>query len=466
MSQNFEGKILGDTESLCPVCLKRIPARRVAYGNDVYLEKECDLHGPFRVIIWRGAYPEYSTWATLTLPSQPDVCDTVIDKGCPFDCGLCPDHRQHTCCVLLEVTGRCNLQCPICFAQAGSDKADPSLQEIDSWYQKLMDNGGPYNIQLSGGEPTLRDDLPEIIALGRSKGFTFFQVNTNGVRLAADEEYVRNLKDAGLSCIFLQFDGTTDTIYEQIRGRAVLAEKMQAIDRCAALKLGVILVVTVVPGINSGNIGNIIRFALEQQPTVRGVHFQPISYFGRYPQAPVDADRITLPEIIRAIEQQTDGQIKADTLQAPRAENSYCSFQGNYVLMPDGELKALSNHQNEKSCCSPMSAAAGAKSAREFVAKKWAISSTQNSERKITESLCYGVNTDSLDEFLESVEQNSFCLSGMAFQDAWTIDLERLRSCFIHVVSEDARIIPFCAYNLTDITGRSLYRSSVGTCPK
>jgi len=459
MPKATEGMILSRTESLCPVCLKRIPANRVAYGEDVYLEKMCNDHGTFRVIIWRGSHPSYSSWGSAKLPSRPPVCDAPVDKGCPFDCGLCPDHRQHTCCVLLEVTGRCNLQCPVCFARSGDGAGeDASLAEIAAWYKKLMASGGPFNIQLSGGEPTVRDDLPEIIAMGRSMGFTFIQVNTNGLRLAREPEYARKLKAAGLSCAFLQFDGTNDAIYRKIRGRDLLAEKIRAIECCAELELGVILVVTVVPGINDKNIGEIVRFALERIPTVRGVHFQPISYFGRYPKMPTDEDRITLPEIIGALEQQTEGRIQVADLHPPRAENAYCSFQGNYVLMPDGELKAW-RQKDPQQCCSTVPDSASAKRAREFVAKKWTGAAIADHPCGVEDKgLCCGVNTDSLDEFLNRVERYSFCLSGMAFQDAWTLDLDRLRECFIHVVADNDRIIPFCAYNLTDSNGRSLYR--------
>lgn len=464
MRQNNQGRLLGRTESLCPVCLKKIPAQRVAYGDDVYLEKRCEEHGAFRVIIWRGSDPAYLSWATQKIPSQPPVCDTAVDKGCPFDCGLCPEHRQHTCCVLLEVTGRCNLACPVCFAGAGETTEEPSLPEIRSWYQKLLNSGGPFNIQLSGGEPTLRDDLPEIVAMGRSMGFSFIQVNTNGLRLAQEPDFAEKLKVAGLSCVFLQFDGMDDAVFQKIRGRELLEEKKKTIDVCADLELGVILVVTVVPGVNEDKLGEIVRFAMERIPAVRGVHFQPISYFGRYPGFPADKDRITLPEIIRAIETQTGGRIKADSLHPPRAENAYCSFQGNYVLMPGGELKVCRQAASQ-TCCSAAPASMGAKRAREFVAKKWTAPTAQCNDKvdgMAEHNSCCSINTDSLDEFLVRVERYSFCLSGMAFQDAWTLDLERLRECFIHVISGDQRVIPFCVYNLTDSSGRSLYRPRAG----
>jgi uncharacterized radical SAM superfamily Fe-S cluster-containing enzyme len=449
---------LGHTESVCPVCLKRIPAERVAVDDDVFLDKSCREHGTFRTVIWRGT-PAYASWNVPKLPSRPPVCATTADKGCPFDCGLCPEHRQHSCCVLLEVTQRCNLHCPVCFASSQEMDRDPALQTIEGWYRMLLDAGGPFNIQLSGGEPTVRDDLPEIVALGRSLGFDFIQLNTNGLRLAGDPAYVRRLKRAGLSCVFLQFDGTNDAIYEVIRGAALLEIKKTAIARCAAENLGIVLVPTLMPGINTEDIGSIINFAVNNMPKIRGVHFQPISYFGRYPLQPSDSDRITIPEIIRGIERQTDGVIKAADFHPPQGENAYCSFHGNFVLVSDGVLKSWTP-EKPSGCCQPQPAALGAKKAQRFVAKRWP--SSERSAAKATPQVgapcCGTMNVDSLDAFLERVDRYSLCVSGMAFQDAWNLDLERLRECFIHVVSPDSRIIPFCAYNLTDKQGKSLYR--------
>ncbi len=448
-------RVIGTTESLCPVCLDRIPARRIAVDEDVYLDKTCRDHGNFRTIIWRGR-PSYESWSVPKLPSRPPVCATNVERGCPFDCGLCPEHRQHTCCVLLEITQRCNLNCPVCFAKAGGDSNDPNIRTIESWYRLLMENGGPYNIQLSGGEPTLRDDIPEIISLGHSLGHSFFQLNTNGLRLAKDNGYARSLKEAGLNCVFLQFDGTNDEIYRKIRGDGLMRVKESAILNCGKHNLGVVLVPTLLPGVNTDDIGNIIEFAVRMMPTVRGVHFQPVSYFGRYGSEPTDSGRITVPEVITKIEQQTDGRLKGKDFHPPSAENAYCSFSGNFVLMPDGELKTW-RKEGDSCCCSPQVAADGAKKSQFFVARKWSASKDNKVANKIDSRKFMKV--DSLDAFLERVEKFSLCVSGMAFQDAWNIDLERLRECFIHVVSPDNRIIPFCAFNLTGADGKSLYRS-------
>jgi uncharacterized radical SAM superfamily Fe-S cluster-containing enzyme len=459
---------LGTTQSLCPVCLARITAERLAEGDDVYLEKRCPDHGMFKTIIWRGP-PSFQSWA---VPGRTSPLIGAGD-GCPFECGLCAHHRQQTCCVLLEVTQRCNLQCPVCFAAAGEGLRDPDLRHVDEWYRKLLDAGGPFNIQLSGGEPTVRDDLPEIIALGRSLGFQFFQLNTNGVRLARDPAYVRRLKDAGLGCVFLQFDGTSDAIHRRLRGAALAETKAAAIARCAEQRLGVMLVPTVVRGVNTGELGAIVAYALERTPVVRGVHFQPVSFFGRYPSPPADLDRVTIPEVLQLLEQQTGGAIRASHFRPPSAENAYCSFNGTFILSRDGSLKPAGGARPQgccpaptppddgagaaRSCCEPRRPGEDSRRARELVAARWVYPAASPSAPGQHRSS----GTASLDAFLEEASAASFSISGMAFQDAWNIDLERLRDCFLHVVGPNTGIVPFCAYNLTDVSGTSLYRRHV-----
>lgn len=451
-------RVLSATESVCPECLARIPAQRVARGEDVYLRKTCPTHGDFSTIIWRGQ-PAFESWVRPKLPSYPENPFTPVDKGCPYDCGLCPDHRQQSCCTLLEVTARCDLGCPVCFASAGGNAPDPELAAIAGWYQALLRAGGPFNIQLSGGEPCLRDDLPEIIALGSSLGFTFFQLNTNGLRLARDPVYLRQLVEAGLSTVFLQFDGVSDPVYVKLRGRPLLEQKLAAVENCVRAGVGVMLVPTVAPGVNDDEIGALIEFALRRAPAVRGIHFQPISYFGRYPHAPADDARMTIPEIIRAIETQTHGAVRAGSFLPPGGENALCSFHGNFVIMPDGSLAPLTARGDEPGCCGkPTPAKEGAARSRAFVAVQWAApppAISLNTDITFTPSL------GAWDTFLERAKTHTFCLSGMAFQDAWTLDLDRLRDCYIHVAGSsngECRLVPFCAYNLTDREGRGLYR--------
>ena len=404
--------LVGRTESVCPVCLRKLSAeKRTGADGYIYMDKQCPEHGKFSTLIWEDNLISYMRWNLGSSTVEPPVNGKDAKNGCPNDCGLCKEHLRKGCCMLLELTTRCNLRCPVCFASAGTEERELSMEEIERQYDYLMSHGGPFNIQLSGGEPSMRDDLPEIIALGRKKGFSFFQLNTNGIRLAADAEYARTLKAAGLNTVFLQFDGVDDAVYMALRGRALMTEKLAAIENCAAAGLGIVLVPVIAPGVNDAQVGDILRFALERMPAIRGVHFQPISYFGRCglerPEKP-----ITIPRMLRLIEEQMCGAMHAQDFAGGGAENPYCSFHASYLRRADGSLRLL-----PKKC-----------------------------------------ESSALDDFLEQARRSTFAVSGMIFQDAYNLDLERLRRCYICEVDSEFGMVPFCAYNLTNTEGRALYR--------
>ncbi len=463
MSTDHPVQLLSATASLCPVCLARIPAFRLQQDDKVYLVKDCLEHGNFRTVIWRGGLP-FSTWLRPKKPSAPRRNFTAVDRGCPFDCGLCKDHGQHTCTALIEITQRCNLHCPVCFADSGvgaqiSD--DPSLARIGYLYDRIMEASGPCNIQLSGGEPTVRDDLPEIISLGRRKGFSFLQLNTNGLVLAADADYVSRLKKAGLSSVFLQFDGLSSETHLALRGRDLTVIKEQAILNCQAAGLAVVLVPTLVPHVNTHEVGAIIRYAARFSPTVRGVHFQPVSYFGRFPEAPADDNRLTLPELMQLIDKQSSGAITAEHFAPPACEHALCSFHGNFLVEESGNLLPLGNRQ--VACCSTGEAQTEIPTALEgreksvaFTARQWSLPMASAPSVCATEKIAQP--QDDLDRFLGRARTHTFSISAMAFQDVWNLDLERLQGCCIHVVSPEGQLIPFCAYNLTSNMGKPLYR--------
>ncbi len=439
--------LIGRTKSVCPVCLKVIPADKLT-GEDgnIYMKKTCPEHGDFSCLLWEGSLVSYMQWSITSSVSEPPVNGKAIEKGCPYDCGLCTEHLRKGCCMLLELTNCCNLRCPVCFAAAGEKISyDLSMEEIEKQYDFLMAHGGPFNIQLSGGEPTMRDDLPEIIALGRKKGFSFFQLNTNGIRLAEEDAYARTLKSAGLNTVFLQFDGLSDEVYITLRGRPLFEEKRKAIENCADAGLGVVLVPVVAPGVNDGQVGDILRFAMGKMPAVRGVHFQPISYFGRCEQERPNKP-ITIPKMLRLMEEQTGGIMKYADFSGGGAENPYCSFHASYMRRADGTLRLL--QKRAASCCCTTS-----DDSRTFVANQWDGKSESLSlpEGEMSE-------TSSLDDFLEQARQNTLAVSGMVFQDAYNLDLDRLKRCYICEVDSEYGMVPFCAYNLTDRNGKALYR--------
>lgn len=435
----------GRTKSVCPVCLRVLEAQKTVGEHGIYLNKTCPEHGAFSALIWEGSIKEYFMWNGESSAIDSPVNGKEPQRGCPNDCGLCSAHLRKGCCMLLELTRRCNLECPVCYASAGKCGDDPNIEDIERQYDFLMAHGGPFNIQLSGGEPTLREDLPEIIWLGRQKGFTFFQLNTNGIRLAAEPDYAKSLKAAGLNTVFLQFDGMSDAVYEALRGRPLLREKLAAIESCAAAGLGIVLVPVIAPGVNEEEAGGILRLAMTRMPYVRGVHFQPLSYFGRC--ALKRAERpVTIPRMLRLIEKQTEGMMKYADFCGGGAESPYCSFHASYMRRGDGSLRLLGRRGG--SCC------ATSDDSRSSVAGQWswAEGDTEAAQKKS------GAETASLDEFLEYARRNTFAVSGMVFQDAYDLDLERLMRCHICEVDPRHGMVPFCAYNLTDPEGLALYR--------
>lgn len=454
------------TRSVCPVCLRLVDAQYVQDGDTIFLRKQCPEHGSFSVPAWR-AVPGVTDFATLQrqaaerLPSYPARPATAMAKGCPYDCGLCPEHGQHTCTGLVEVTQRCGLRCPVCFAQAGSATApDPTLDELHGMFSALYAASGACNVQISGGEPTEREDLPEIVAMAASSGFGLVQCNTNGLRLAREQGYAARLRQAGLDSVYLQCDAPVDaagdSVYATLRGRPLAAEKQAAIEACGRAGLGVILVATVVAGVNDHCLGDLLRCAVGQGSHVRGLHLQPVASFGRHPWKQADAPRLTLPDLMRCLEVQTDGRIRASHFHAPSCEHPLCSFSAVYAREGDGlSAEPIGKAQ----CCPPSPAAAtngtpqatpnaeGARVSRAFTAAHWKAPD----------------GNAAFAAFLgNSGADRRFTLSAMAFQDAATLDLARLRSCCIHVVTRQGRLVPFCAYNLTSQDGVALYRGRDG----
>jgi uncharacterized radical SAM superfamily Fe-S cluster-containing enzyme len=364
--------------------------------------------------------------------------------------------------VLLELTQRCDLHCPVCFASADSNAAgpDPGAETVERWYDRLLAQGGPFNIQLSGGEPTMRSDLPELIRRGRAKGFRFFQLNTNGLRIAREPEYLEALAKAGLNTVFLQFDSLKGEACAALRGRDLVAEKIRAIENCAAAGLGVALVPTVRRGVNDTEIGDLIAFAASRMPTVRGIHFQPMSFFGRYHGDP-SADRVTLSRLLVLAEEQSGGRIKAADFLPGGAEHPQCSFHAKYRVR--NGVWTLRSSSGNTGCCAPQGSAPGGSAtsdaARAAVARQWsAVSSLAPAKPS---GALQGFNLDSLDRFVAAAEQQereTIEISGMAFQDAWTADLQRFSRCYINVVNPEGLLMPFCSYNLTAAGGKPLHR--------
>ncbi len=417
------------TRSVCPVCLKNLPAMLTRDSSGcILLEKSCPAHGSFSVPVWRGKM-DFEQWLLGTEP---------LPKGagvkCPTDCGLCAEHESASCCVLLEVTSRCNLRCRFCFANGGKEEDDPPLQTLKDAVQDIALRCDKPLLQLSGGEPTLRDDLPELVRYAKEAGCSCVQLNTNGIRLAREPEYAAQLADAGLDIVFLQFDGTRNEIYETLRGKALLETKLEAVRLCSALRLGVTLVPTVVRGVNDKDLGEIVRMAVSLSPGVRGVHFQPVSYFGRFPDLPVDGERYTLDELMADLSEQAG--IPAESFMPSRCDHPLCGFHADFLIDPSGRLRPLTSIAHSSR------SRGSARDNRAYVARHWRRPPPEEAPE------CAFSDEMDFDTFLYRLRQESLSLSAMVFQDAMNLNIERLHRCTLHVYAA-GKIKPFCAHYLS-----------------
>ena len=449
--------VIRRTRSVCPVCLKNIPAVLEQEENGrIYMSKSCESHGSFRTLIWQGGM-DFAAWSR-------GGAELAEGQGlsCPGNCGLCGEHESGSCCVLLEVTDRCNLHCRYCFADpkcsAADASSDPAFEELEEQIRDLAGRCGQPLLQLSGGEPTLRDDLPELVRAARSAGCSYVQVNTNGIRLAQDPEYVRALAEAGLDIVFLQFDGTREEIYEQLRGRDLLAQKLRAIEHCGRAGIGVTLVPTVVPGVNDRDLGELVRFAAEHMPDVRGIHFQPVSYFGRIPggaagggvaggsasgsstSASIPEERYTLDRLMTDLAEQAG--FPTEVFQPSRCDHPLCGFHAQFLVRPDGTLRAISHFDHS-------SAQRGtARDNREYVGRHWRRPEEEAAPAGLRDSEL--ADEMDFDTFLYCLRHRSLTLSAMAFQDAMNLNIERLHRCTLHVY-DGGLVKPFCARYLTAV---------------
>ena len=444
---------IGETNALCPVCMRTIHADKIVENDTVYILKRCPDHGEWKVKIWTGAEHYKYLYDFAAVPKTPEKFAVRDIKDCPHDCGLCDKHLQHSCLNVVEVTNHCNLNCPICFATANGCGYDyhPDMETIKGMFQTVVDFvKSPRCIQISGGEPTVRDDLPEIVKMAKEMGIEHIEVNTNAVRIAKDIDYLRKLKDAGVDDFYMQFDGTKDEIYLQTRGKALFDVKEKAIANCAEVGIGITLVVTVSPNINLDHVGEIIKYAASKVPTVKGVHFQPISYFGRYPIDPEDKDRVTIPELAHAIEVQTKGMLKADNFIPTSCSNVHCDMKSLSIVMPDHSLFPLTT----MALGPPKKSDNVADKTRTEISQFW----------RFIENSMDGDDVDRTNDdgswksFVSRAKTHYLTVSAMAFQDVWTGETDRWERCCIHVVTLDGKLIPFCLFNVTSNDGTTLYR--------
>lgn len=468
-------RLLANTESLCPFCFRKIHAEIIGDDDDiVYLSKSCPIHGSFKTKVWTGI-KSWMMWNAIQ-DWEPEHFEgeafrTTVKSGCPFDCGLCPTHLRKACFVVMEVTSRCNLTCPVCFADANRKKYiyEPDLATIIDMYKTILKfecGQSVPSIQISGGEPTVRDDLPEIISIGKKLGLNHILLDTNGIRIAKDLSFLQTLKESGLDTLYLQFDGVTDDIYLKLRGEELTKIKVEAIKNCAKTDVGVVLVPTVVGGVNLHQVGDIIEFAMKWMPTVRGIMFQPMSHFGRYPNQISDDTRITVTEMLKAVEEQMGGKIQANNF-VPIRYGSGCESHCGFACMigvKGSEITPFTHFPTDlEKFVDEKGKWKGPKHERTFLKKYWSPCLCKLIVDSVACDCGFLTKSQNANTLKPDTTEIDDCLSigGMNFQDVWNIDTRRVKRCCIHVVTPGGYLVPFCLFNVTNIDGGTLYRDNM-----
>ncbi len=472
------------TKSLCPQCLKTIEADIVEENGKILIKKHCAEHGNFEDIYWSNAdlYHKFAIYADDG--SGVENPQTKKQNGCPRDCGLCTEHKTGTILANLDVTNRCNQTCPICFANSAvcGYLYEPSFDEIVKMMETLR-NQKPVPapaIQFSGGEPTLRTDLPKIINMAKKLGFIQIQIASNGVRLANSPELAKELKSAGLQTIYLQFDGLKEKTYKKIRGYNAFPNKLKAIENCRKAGLtSIVLVPTIVRGVNDEEIGDIIKFAVKNCDVVKSINFQPVSFSGRIEKDELARMRITIPDVLKKIEDKTKGEIAAKDFSAI----PYISSVSRFISMWQGTpVPVLTIHPHcgaatyvfvEKGKMIPITRFMDADGFRKMIIKETAAlkknSPTTMAKIKVIGNIIkelpslidkkkapknlnltdiiVGILKNDSREAVRAFHNNVLFIGVMHFMDPYNFDTERVSRCGIHYVTPDQKVIPFCSYN-------------------
>ena len=478
------------SSSVCPVCLRRIPMRIFEDKGKIYLEKTCPEHGKFKDVYWGNAELYkwfYKNWNQAKYIGQGiENPRTEIKKGCPFDCGLCPYHKTHTVLGIIDVTNRCNMRCPICFAFAGAANYvyEPSYDQIVKMIKNLRANS-PWAcnaLQFSGGEPTLRNDLPSLIREAKKAGITHVEVNTNGIRIAEDVGYFKKLKKAGMSTLYLQFDASPDNpnsekINLKLRGRKMNQVRQKVIENARKIGLNsIVLVVTLAKGINDKELGNIIKYAVKNKDVVRCVNIQPISMAGRARKIKIrEKLRITIPDTLIEIEKQTKRVItrwdwRPVNWPVPIAKGmevlknkSYpeftmhpaCGASTFLVVEDDGTFKPITKYLDVDKLADVFWNVyyLGSKG-KKTRAKMELVKLFPMIKSRLIRNLIKEIITKGSYEALAELMNRVIMLGIMHFQDVWNLDVDRVQRCAIHYSLPDGTIRSFCTYN-------NLYRPEV-----
>jgi uncharacterized radical SAM superfamily Fe-S cluster-containing enzyme len=457
------------TQSLCPECLTLLPAKIIEKGGRVYFRKHCPAHGVREDFVCSDV--RWYDRMEFSLPGKvPAEFGTLPDRGCPYDCGLCSEHEQHTCVGLVEITSSCNLQCPMCYASSGPGGKHLPFEQCKAAIDRLVKvEGRAEVVQLSGGEPTIHPEFVRLLDYAASQAVDIVMINTNGLRFAHDPALVEAVaRHRRRVEVYLQFDGLSDDGCEAIRGERLVEAKLRAVEALGRHGIRTILVATLHPGVNNQDMGAIVKFGLERRH-VTGVSFQPATYSGRH-VLPEDLERrITFPDVIRGVCEQTGLFREDDFLPLPCAHPNCHSlsyaYRGGSEVVPLARFIDARKHLDILAngitftrartrelieqylgraglgCCAGGSCApthqpeapARATPPPLAGASGWSGVASEFFARALTEQLH---------------PEDVFRITITSFLDAYNFDVRRLMKCCIHHVLPSGHVIPFCAYNV------------------
>jgi len=470
--------VIKTTKSLCPECLKILQATIFERDNKVWIKKKCPDHGGVIELYW-GDYPMYLKVREAAYEGQAILKpNTPIERGCPFDCGLCELHTSHTALANIVLTNRCDLSCWYCFfyAKKGDRIYEPSLDQIQTMLRTLKSQKpiAPNSIQLTGGEPALRDDICDIVRLVREEGFNHIQFNTNGIRLANDPNFARNLLEAGVNVIYLSFDGVTPEANPKNHW-----EIPKILENCRNGGPGIVLVPTVIKGKNDHEMGDIVRFAFAHVDKVRAVNIQPVSLVGRMPRRERERHRITIPDVIKRIEEQTDGQIGREAFYTiPNAmgishlvqtlsgrpiyelSNHFACGMATYVFKEGDQMIPITDFFNvdgffelcEQTANNLQDRKGGTWTKFKFLWRLRKLIDTKRQPKGVNiRHLLMLIFRKGNYDGLRAFHHASLFIGIMHFQDLYNYDIERVQRCNIHYAMPDGTIVPFCAFNVIPV---------------
>jgi len=436
------------TNSICSKCLRKVEAKIIFEQGNVYLLKHCMKHGREKVLISTDI-EYYKKCREFLKPSEmPHRFNTPIQYGCPYDCGLCPDHEQHSCLTLVEITDQCNLTCPICYAESSPHKQTyRSLETIEKMLDAIVKNEKEADIvQISGGEPTIHPQFFDILDLAKHKPIKHIMVNTNGIKIAQDKKFVEKLATymPGFE-IYLQFDSFQEHALKELRGLDLRHIREKAIEHLNEFNISTTLVVTLKKGLNDHEIGDIIEYGLKQK-AVRGVTFQPIQAAGRLEDYDPAVNRLTLSEVRQKIIEQSKVFTEKDIIPVPCHPD--CLAMG-YALKMNGNVIPLTG------MIDPNILLEGGRNTIVFeqdehlkdqVFELFSLNQTpQSSAIQLKDLLCClpkVVPTGNIGY------ENVFRVIIMQFLDAYHFDVRSVKKSCVHIAHSDGRIIPFDTYNL------------------